>query len=157
MKITIKKIILTTIGFMILNSGADETNAQNRGSHSPQRKSLASIQDSSRISSDLQKDNLLFKMKKRKLIFYPTKNPADSNSMMKKGQRKRKDKFIDRDGDGICDGRESVFGLRKMYRNRKRRGNKFQYSLCNLKQIIKKDHARYINRAWSFHFMNPDL
>lgn len=125
MKINVKNIILTAIGFMILNLGADEANAQNRGTNSPQRKSLASIQDSSLISSGLQKDSLLFKMKKRKLIFSPTKNRADSNSMMKKGQRKRKDKFIDRDGDGICDGRESAFGLRKMYRIRKRGGNKF--------------------------------
>lgn len=125
MKINVKNIILTAIGFMILNMGADEANAQNRSTNSPQRKSLASTQDSSLISSGLQKDSLLFKMKKRKLIFSPTKNRADSNSMMKKGQRKRKDKFIDRDGDGICDGRESAFGLRKMYRIRKRGGNKF--------------------------------
>ncbi|MFZ5515126.1 MAG: hypothetical protein ACOY90_00710 [Candidatus Zhuqueibacterota bacterium] len=30
-----------------------------------------------------------------------------------------RDKFIDRNGDGICDGRESALGLKKMYRLRK--------------------------------------
>ena len=39
-----------------------------------------------------------------------------------KGQKQRgkyKDRFIDLDGDGICDGRESAIGLRKMHRLRR--------------------------------------
>ncbi len=38
-----------------------------------------------------------------------------------KGRRLGKDQFVDKDGDGICDGKESAIGLRKLYR--KRRGN----------------------------------
>jgi len=34
-----------------------------------------------------------------------------------------RDQFIDRNGDGICDGRESALGLKKMYRLRKGRMN----------------------------------
>jgi len=36
-----------------------------------------------------------------------------------KGKKMRKDRFIDLDGDGICDGKESAIGLRKLYRKRK--------------------------------------
>ncbi len=36
-----------------------------------------------------------------------------------KGKKIRKDRFIDLDGDGICDGKESAIGLRKLYRKRK--------------------------------------
>ncbi len=37
----------------------------------------------------------------------------------------RKDRFIDRDGDGICDGQESALGLQKLYqRRRKHAGRK---------------------------------
>jgi hypothetical protein len=39
----------------------------------------------------------------------------------RKGQQQAKDRFIDTDGDGICDGKESAIGLKKLYR--KRRGN----------------------------------
>lgn len=39
----------------------------------------------------------------------------------KKGKQKgKKDLFIDRNGDGICDGQESVFGLKKALRKQKR-------------------------------------
>jgi len=39
----------------------------------------------------------------------------------KRGMRKGKsDVFIDRDGDGICDGRESAIGLKKIMRRRHR-------------------------------------
>ncbi len=36
-----------------------------------------------------------------------------------KGKMQNKDRFIDLDGDGICDGKESALGLRKVYRKRK--------------------------------------
>jgi flagellar biosynthesis component FlhA len=39
----------------------------------------------------------------------------------RKGQQQAKDRFIDTDGDGICDGKESAIGLKKLYR--KHRGN----------------------------------
>ncbi len=39
-----------------------------------------------------------------------------------KGQKGNKDRFIDADGDGICDGNESAIGLRKIYRKRHGRG-----------------------------------
>ncbi len=35
-----------------------------------------------------------------------------------KAKGRRMDRFIDRDGDGICDGRESAMGLRKLYRGK---------------------------------------
>ena len=42
----------------------------------------------------------------------------------KRGENRKKDKFIDLNGDGICDGRESALGLKKTHRNRKGRGGK---------------------------------
>jgi hypothetical protein len=36
-----------------------------------------------------------------------------------KGKGAGKDRFIDLDGDGICDGQESAIGLRKVHRQRK--------------------------------------
>ncbi len=36
-----------------------------------------------------------------------------------KGKGPRKDRFIDLDGDGICDGKESAIGLRKLQRQRR--------------------------------------
>lgn len=39
----------------------------------------------------------------------------------RKGQQQAKDRFIDTDGDGICDGKESAIGLKNIYR--KRRGS----------------------------------
>ncbi len=41
-------------------------------------------------------------------------------SKMQQGKGKRKDRFIDRDGDGICDGQESALGLQKLYQRRRR-------------------------------------
>jgi len=40
-----------------------------------------------------------------------------------KGEIDNKDRFIDLDGDGICDGKESALGLRKVYRKRKGRSD----------------------------------
>lgn len=42
----------------------------------------------------------------------------------KQAQNRKRDKFIDLNGDGICDGRESALGLKKTLRNRKGRGGK---------------------------------
>ena len=42
----------------------------------------------------------------------------------KQGKNRKRDKFIDLNGDGICDGRESALGLKKTIRNRKGRGGK---------------------------------
>jgi hypothetical protein len=36
-----------------------------------------------------------------------------------KGKKQPKDRFVDMDGDGICDGKESAIGLKKLYRKRK--------------------------------------
>ena len=36
-----------------------------------------------------------------------------------KGKNIQKDRFVDMDGDGICDGKESAIGLKKLYRKRK--------------------------------------
>jgi FKBP-type peptidyl-prolyl cis-trans isomerase len=36
-----------------------------------------------------------------------------------KGKMSQTDQFIDLDGDGICDGKESAIGLKKVYRKRK--------------------------------------
>ena len=41
-----------------------------------------------------------------------------------KGKKGQKDRFIDLDGDGICDGKESAVGLRKMYQRRKGQAGK---------------------------------
>ena len=35
------------------------------------------------------------------------------------GKKQPKDRFVDMDGDGICDGKESAIGLKKLYRKRK--------------------------------------
>ena len=40
------------------------------------------------------------------------------------GKRLRKDRFIDRDGDGIYDGQESALGLQKLYMRRHRKAGK---------------------------------
>jgi hypothetical protein len=42
----------------------------------------------------------------------------------KQGRNRKRDKFIDLNGDGICDGRESALGIKKTFRNRKGRGGK---------------------------------
>ena len=39
-----------------------------------------------------------------------------------KGKGQPRDRFVDTDGDGICDGKESAIGLRKLFR--KRQGHK---------------------------------
>jgi len=36
-----------------------------------------------------------------------------------KGKGQPRDRFVDADGDGICDGKESAIGLRKLFRKRK--------------------------------------
>jgi hypothetical protein len=41
-----------------------------------------------------------------------------------KGKKQPKDRFVDMDGDGICDGKESAIGLKKLYRKRKGNPNK---------------------------------
>jgi hypothetical protein len=35
------------------------------------------------------------------------------------GKKQPKDRFVAMDGDGICDGKESAIGLKKLYRKRK--------------------------------------
>jgi len=41
-----------------------------------------------------------------------------------KGKGQPRDRFIDADGDGICDGKESAIGLRKLFRKRQGQQNK---------------------------------
>jgi len=41
-----------------------------------------------------------------------------------KGKGQPRDRFIDADGDGICDGKESAIGLRKLFRKRKGKHNR---------------------------------
>lgn len=41
-----------------------------------------------------------------------------------KGKGQPRDRFVDADGDGICDGKESAIGLRKLFRKRQGRQNK---------------------------------
>jgi uncharacterized protein HemX len=41
-----------------------------------------------------------------------------------KGKGQPRDRFVDVDGDGICDGKESAIGLRKLFRKRQGRQNK---------------------------------
>ena len=40
-----------------------------------------------------------------------------------KGKGQPRDRFVDKDGDGICDGRESAIGLRKLFKKRKGKNN----------------------------------
>jgi hypothetical protein len=46
------------------------------------------------------------------------------NSGKGKGKGQPRDRFVDNDGDGICDGKESAIGLRKLFRNRKGKHNR---------------------------------
>ena len=64
-----------------------------------------------------------FRNKNLRLKAWPNNKRSLNYLGRKKGFSKKKDKFIDRNGDGICDGRESAIGLKKMYRKR-RGGNK---------------------------------
>lgn len=41
-----------------------------------------------------------------------------------KGKGQPRDRFVDADGDGICDGKESAIGLRKLFRKRKGKHNR---------------------------------
>jgi len=41
-----------------------------------------------------------------------------------KGKGQPRDRFVDADGDGICDGKESAIGLRKLFRKKKGKHNR---------------------------------
>lgn len=77
---------------------------------------------------DIRKDSLKKSPKKTKLKLkgFVDKNAdgiddrlANKNSKGRRSQQKRRDLFIDQNGDGICDGRESAIGIKKAMRHRR--------------------------------------
>ncbi len=78
-----------------------------------------------KVTKNLDKSKKSAKDKDVKLEGFVDKNANGIDDRLeqtgKHGMKKKKsDIFIDKDGDGICDGRESAIGLKKIMRHRRR-------------------------------------
>jgi hypothetical protein len=76
--------------------------------------------DSSQIKRENQEKNQIKKQEQEKTQLQKQIGPKENLQAEMKQNRKKKDVFIDKDGDGICDTRQSGMSFNKM---RKRMGS----------------------------------
>jgi hypothetical protein len=118
-----KTILLTGLFllFFVNISSAQEKKEQNKDQKKTKQKIEIKLSDKSKIKAvPVNPDSL-------KGFIDANANGIDDRIEFrqdKKGKSKKSDKFIDLNGDGICDGRESALGLKKTARNRKGPGGK---------------------------------
>ena len=121
----IKKITYTIISLIILFAFSNIGWTQNKDSTQKTIKPAMMKKDSIANKKSPKKNQTSDK----KLTGFLDKNANGVDDRLEEGKRKgkakqtkRRDIFIDSNGDGICDGRESAIGLKKT--QRKRRGRK---------------------------------
>ena len=120
----IKKITYTIISLIILFAFSNIGWTQNKDSTQKTIKPAMMKKDSIANKKSPKKNQTSDK----KLTGFLDKNANGVDDRLEEGKRKgkgkqtkRRDIFIDSNGDGICDGRESAIGLKKTQRMRRGR------------------------------------
>ena len=123
-----KYLMLVALIFMISFFMAGDIWAQKQDS-TKVKQQPASIEKIDSLDSKIKADSANAASEGKPLKGFIDKNANGiddriENAGSKGKQQGKKDRFIDRNGDGICDGRESALGIKKAFRNRKG-GKKF--------------------------------
>lgn len=113
------RIIAIIAGLLVLNLIPGTAKSQTPASTGVQQKSMVVKKNAPGNKTGLGKDSLSIFVKNQFAVDSSGKKEQGKNINGTRYAGRRKDKFIDRNGDGICDGRESAIGLKKMYRMRR--------------------------------------
>ncbi len=111
-------LLFFLLSLFIVNIGL----GQQQDSTKIKLKTISGKIDSTAVIKNLDSTNAISAGKQLKGFIDKNANGIDDrieNKMDKGKQKGKKDQFIDRNGDGICDGRESAFGIKKAFRKRK--------------------------------------
>ena len=111
-------LLFLLLSLFIVNTGLGQRQDSTK---MKSKKAIGKI-DSTALIKNIDSTNINPTAKQLKGFIDKNANGIDDRieSKMDKGKQKgKKDRFIDRNGDGICDGRESAFGIKKAFRKRK--------------------------------------